>query len=245
MTDRQRVTSQNYAIPISIVIAGALIALGLYMSGNGGANLGNRVGDAGNNNNVAEQQDDTTDQVRPVDESDHIKGPRDAKVTIIEYSDFECPFCARFHKTMNEIMQEEDDVAWVYRQFPLDSLHPKFARKAAIASECVAKLGGNDAFWKFTDEYMRTTPSNEMWNFDEELPRLVEFAGVNKDEFDTCFAGGEFDKHVQDDVNNAIATGGRGTPWSVVITASGDTLPLSGAQPKEVVKQIIEYARNN
>ncbi len=232
--------TQNYAIPVSIVIAGALIALGLYFASNN-----QQVAQGGQYAQPQEESADTTDQVRPVDETDHIKGAENAKVTIVEYSDFECPFCQRLHQTMNEILKEETDVAWVYRQFPLDSLHPRNARKASVASECVNKLGGNDAFWKFTDEYMRTTPTNDRWDIDEELPRLVTFAGVDKTAFDACYASGEFDQHVQDDVDNAIATGGRGTPWSIVITASGKTLPLNGAQPKEAIKQLIEYARNN
>ncbi|MCA9363168.1 thioredoxin domain-containing protein [Candidatus Kaiserbacteria bacterium] len=90
----------------------------------------------------------------PVTESDNIKGNPDAGIVIVEYSDFDCPFCTRFHATMNQVVKEYDgEVAWVYRHFPLEQLHPN-AKSVAIASECVAKLEGNDAFWKFADSYL-------------------------------------------------------------------------------------------
>jgi protein-disulfide isomerase len=92
----------------------------------------------------------------PVNESDHIKGNRDAKVMIVEYSDFDCPFCTRFHATMNAIVKKypATDVAWVYRHFPLEQLHPD-AETVAVAAECVAKLEGNEGFWKFADGYLK------------------------------------------------------------------------------------------
>lgn len=93
------------------------------------------------------------ENVDPVSASDHIRGNPDAEIVIVEYSDFDCPFCARFHSTMNSVMdQYGEEVAWVYRHFPLESLHPN-APAVAVASECVAELGGNDAFWKFADSY--------------------------------------------------------------------------------------------
>ncbi|MFA6355226.1 MAG: thioredoxin domain-containing protein [Candidatus Paceibacterota bacterium] len=91
-------------------------------------------------------------EVPPVDDTDHVKGdPKTAQITIIEYSDFECPFCARFHPVLERIVSESNgSIAWVYRQFPLTQIH-KNAMDRAIASECVAKLKGNDAFWKYAD----------------------------------------------------------------------------------------------
>jgi hypothetical protein len=91
-------------------------------------------------------------EVTPVESGEHILGnPTTAQVTIIEYSDFECPFCARFHPTLKKIVTESNgNVAWVYRQFPLVQIHQN-AFERAVASECVAKIKGNDAFWKYAD----------------------------------------------------------------------------------------------
>lgn len=94
------------------------------------------------------------EKMSPVTSEDHIKGNMNAQVTIVEYSDYDCPFCTRFHTTMNAISKKYgDDLAWVYRHFPLEQLHPN-AKAVAVASECVAKLGGNEAFWTFTDGYL-------------------------------------------------------------------------------------------
>ena len=96
--------------------------------------------------------EDTTDQVAEITEDDHIKGPIDAPIKIVEYSDFDCPFCGRFHDSMNQVVEQNDDVVWAYRHFPLDQLHPN-ARTIAQISECIAMMEGNDAFWAFTDGY--------------------------------------------------------------------------------------------
>ena len=86
--------------------------------------------------------------VPPVTDTDHVRGDAGAKVTIIEYSDFDCPYCSRFHTTMNQVVQQySGQVRWVYRHFPLDNLHPD-ARAKAVASECAGEQG---KFWEFAD----------------------------------------------------------------------------------------------
>ncbi len=101
------------------------------------------------------------EKMSPVTSADHIQGDINAPVKVVEYSDLECPFCKRFHTTMQQVMKEygKDKVAWVFRQFPLSQLHSK-SPKEAEATECVAELGGNDAFWKFVDLINEVTPSN-------------------------------------------------------------------------------------
>lgn len=90
--------------------------------------------------------------VSPVDPNEHVLGDiSKAQVTIIEYSDFECPYCAKFHPTLEKIVSESNgNIAWVYRNFPLVQIH-QHAMERAIAAECVAKIKGNDAFWKYAD----------------------------------------------------------------------------------------------
>lgn len=238
-------TPNNYLIPLAILMGFGLVAGALYFGGNQTV----QVADSGTkevNTETREIESGTTDDVRPVSEEDHIKGSPDAAVKIVEYSDFECPFCKRFHDTMNQVMERYDgtsDVAWVYRHFPLDQLHPVKARAEAVASECAAEQGGNDAFWRFADRFMELTPSNNRTEIETVIPQIVREIGLEEAAFQSCFESGKYNDHIDADIQNAIETGGRGTPWSVVIAPNGKTFPLNGAQPLEAVIQLIELAK--
>ena len=182
--------------------------------------------------------------LRPVSKGrDHIRGDPAAPVTLVEYSDFECPFCKRFHPTVKRLVAESNgQLKWVYRHFPLDELHPVKARKEAVASECAAELGGNDAFWKFADRFFELTPSNNRTDIDAVLPRIASEIGLDKAQFASCLASARHDRRVAEDLQDATAAGGRGTPWSIIVSKSGKTYPLSGAQPYATVKQLVELA---
>ncbi len=106
--------------------------------------------------NNPNQEAEVTEVFKPesfiaLDENDHYRGNPDAEIVLVEYSDYECPFCTRFHTTLKNIVREYgNQVAWVYRHYPLTQLHPN-ATVLANASECAAELGGNDAFWQMSD----------------------------------------------------------------------------------------------
>lgn len=232
-------TRKNYlTVPVAIVIAGALIGGAVYvsMSSRGGnvAELPSPPVGAGNASGL--------ERMRPISESDHIRGDPNAPVKIVEYSDMECPFCKRFHPTMQRVVEEYDGkVAWVYRHFPLDAIHSK-ARSEARAAECAGELGGPDAFWRYVDRFFELTPSNNQTDTQTILPQIAGEIGLEVNQFSTCLASGKYNDRIQDDLDNAMATGGNGTPWSIIVTAGGKKYPLSGAQPYEVVKQLIELA---
>ncbi len=139
---------------------------------------------------------------------------------------------------------ETGEVAWVYRHFPLDSLHAK-ARKEAQASECANELGGNDAFWAYIDRLFEITPSNDGLDL-LLLPEIAEEIGLDRDLFEACLVGdmrgGKYAGHIEADFQDAIASGGTGTPYIVVIAPNGEVLPISGAQPFSTFKSIIEVA---
>ncbi len=184
---------------------------------------------------------------KPVDGEDHILGNPDAPVKLVEFSDFECPFCKRFHRTMKRLMDEygkDGKVAWVYRHFPLDSLHSK-ARKEAQAAECANELGGNEAFWAFSDRLFEVTPANDRLDL-ALLPQIAQEIGLDRAAFEACLEGdsrgGKYAAHIEADVQDAIASGGTGTPYSLVIAPNGKTFPINGAQPYAAVKAIIDLA---
>ncbi len=227
-------------MPIAVVIAGVIIAGAVIYSGGKAPTAG--TANQPQQQQVAQQTGDL-EQMTPVTSKDHIRGDINAPVKIVEYSDTECPFCKRFHTTMKEVIDtygKDGKVAWVYRHFPLDQLHSK-ARKEAVAMECANELGGNDKFWEYADRLYEVTPANNGLDL-AELPKIAEYVGLDKAKFNTCLASTRYDKHIQDEVENAQATGGNGTPWSIVVGKDGKKYPLSGAQPYASIKQIVEQA---
>lgn len=244
--------TQSYAIPVAIIVGFALIAVAIFFSGRGNSQAPVAIDTGAENSEQAPQG--SLEAINPVSGEDHIRGNPNAPIMLVEYSDYDCPYCRIFHDTLNQVMEEygEDGrVAWVFRQFPLEQLHPN-APLIAQTSECVAKLGGNDAFWKFNDEL---NASRDI-TYDAEgqltgieptdmtkLPNFVASAGVDQDALDACIASGETRALVEEDFNNAIAIGGRGTPHTIVIVGDQQGV-INGAQPYSVVKGIIDNLIN-
>ncbi len=215
----------SLAVPVAIVIAGALIATALYFvsnkpTGNGAITLPQPGSAAQERVDIAGVQPD-----------DHLRGEADAPLVIVEFSDTECPFCNRFHDTMKEVIEAfPNDVAWVYRNFPLTSLHQK-AVPEAIAIECAAELGGNDTFWSYTDLLYSTTPGNDGLD----PAKLIEFAatvGLDAEAFAACREDEEIVERVQEDFDEAVASGGTGTPYNVLLY-KGQQIPVEGGLPFE------------
>lgn len=225
---------EKLATPLAIVIAGIIIGGALYFS------LGNRSSSANGIAQPQQQQTGDLELMKAVTSQDHIRGNPDAPVKIVEYSDTECPFCKRFHETMRQVVDSNTNVAWIYRHFPLDQLHKK-ARKEAVATECANELGGNDVFWKYLDRLFAVTPANDGLD-PAELPKIAQFVGLDVTKFNECLTSSRYDKHIEEEVQNAVATGGNGTPWSIVVAVNGKKYPLSGAQPYDSVKQLVELA---
>lgn len=174
--------------------------------------------------------------VPPVTKTDHIRGS--GPVTLVEYSDFECPFCKRFHPTMLQVMQEfKGKVRWVYRHFPL-SFHAN-AQKEAEATECANEVGGNDAFWAYTDKLFERTQGNGTGFALEALVPLAKELGLNEGKFKSCLDSGKYAKHVQDEMNSGAAAGVSGTPGTFLIGKDGKAELISGALPYESIKAAI------
>ncbi|MEN9920143.1 MAG: hypothetical protein RL538_36 [Candidatus Parcubacteria bacterium] len=237
----QSIVLKDLLVPVSIVIAGLFVGAGLYLSG-GTVEKGKLAVEGGDG--VEEPAADTTNKIDPVTDADHIRGDINAPVKIVEFSDFECPYCKRHHETLKVVVDKygEDKVAWVYRQFPLEQLHPVKAMAAAMASECVGELGGNEKFWMFTDRYFEETLTNNRTDIETLIPKLVGETGVSKSAFTACFEGEKHKAAIEADIADAAETGGRGTPWSIIIGPSGKTYPINGALPASAIEQMIEQA---
>ena len=224
-------------------IIGFFVLLGIVVKGkDGSSSLGTRSKDAPSAAApaaLAPQPQADASGMAPVTEKDWVKGNRDAKISVVEYSDTECPFCKRHHPTMQQLVAEYDGkVNWVYRHFPLTQLHPK-APKEAEATECAGELGGNTAFWKYIDRLFEITPANNGLD-PAELPKIAQYVGLDVKKFEACLNSGKYAQHVTDDENDAVAAGGRGTPYSVILGAQGQKVPIPGALPYASVKQLID-----
>ncbi len=171
--------------------------------------------------------------VKEVGKDEHIRGNAKAKITLVEYSDFECPFCGRFTPTVDAVLENyPDDVRVVYRHFPLRSIHAE-AAPAANASECAGEQG---KFWEFHDKLFLDQTNLSTATYSQYATEL----GLNVSKFDECVSSNKYASAVQEDEASAQAAGGRGTPYSILIGPDGETVPISGAQPFSVVEAAIQ-----
>jgi protein-disulfide isomerase len=224
------------AIPIAIVAGFAMIAIAIFFTSRNQtepapiavtqeASLEERV---------------ATDIPRPVDDTDYILGNPNAPIVIIEYSDYDCPFCKKFHVSLHQVMDDfgvGGQVAWVYRQFPLAQIHPN-APKISEAALCVGSIGGNSAFWKFSDRVFEerelTAPTN--------MTRLIKYAadaGVSQADYTSCVNSGEMRDAVLASAEEAFNLGARGTPYTVIMVGDQKAV-IDGAQPYTVIRGIVE-----
>ena len=227
--------TEKIAVPIAIILAGALIAGALYLSNVKSASIGK-------NAQQAATAQATTAKIRAVSPNEHILGNPNAQVIIVEYSDTECPYCKQFQTTLHQVITDygaSGEVAWVYRYMPIAQLHPR-SEKEAESAECASQLGGETTFWKYLDEVYATTPSNNGLD-PAELPKIAADVGLNVGDFNNCLNSGKNAQMIQADVSEAEAAGGNGTPFSVLInTKDGSQTPLEGAYPYAQLKPIID-----
>lgn len=162
------------------------------------------------------------------------KGPKDAPITIIEYSDFQCPYCSRAYQTLeNEVLKKYGKkVRLVFKHFPLD-FHP-WAMSAAIAAECAA-LQKKDAFWTFYDNFFQKQAEINPGNIKSKVLEWAGKAGLDKSKFEKCYDGQETKAKVEKDRQEGMSVGVSGTPGFFV-----NGIFLGGAMPAEKFYEIIE-----
>lgn len=213
-------------MPGAVLGAGALIAVSVFATGGLNIPVQEDLGEEINDNTVL--------AAPPVAADDYILGNPDAPITLIEYSDLECPFCKRFHPTAQQALAEYgDQVRWVYKHFPIDQIHSK-ADKEAEASECAGELGGNEAFWAYIDRVFEITPSNNGLDLNL-LPQIAGEIGLDRVAFESCLNSGRYAEKVERQYQEGVRFGVTGTPGSFV-----NGTPVRGALPYENLKAIID-----
>lgn len=210
---------------VSILVAGVLIAAAiLYTNTHPGAALADAQGASPTLNA----------NVPAPSAQDHIIGSLDAPVVLIEYSDFQCPYCSLVYPTLKRIVSESNGkVAWVMRNFPLKSIHPN-ANPAANAAECIAEQLGSAGWWKFADAVF-TDQSQLSDSYYESL--AVSF-GADRAKYESCYASSKYQSKIDAQANEAMQNGGQGTPYTIVY-GGGAQKGVSGAVPYEQFMAVI------
>lgn len=235
-SNQMKVTMNMQNILIGLLIVAALAIGYLYgqnKSLQGGANTAGAAAapaDAG--------AAPTVGDVDKVVKGEHLRGNLStAKIALIEYSDFECPFCASFHPTAKQAFEAYGkDIVWVYRDFPLSQIHPN-AQKYAEAAECVNQLAGNDAFWKMADKLFEGQSSLTQ----AKLADLAVSVGVNKTKFQTCLDNGNGADGVKKGYDSGVKAGITGTPGNIIMNLkTGKVELIAGAVPFESLKATID-----
>jgi protein-disulfide isomerase len=213
----------NAGVAIAIVVAGALIAGALYFA------LGAHT--TGTTDTNANPDQLVQDNLRLPDGTDYVRGDVTAPILLIEYADLECPACKYYSPLVKEAFDHyKGEMAVVFRQFPLTSLHSK-APKEAEAAECAGELGGTDAYYKFIDRIYEVTPGNNGLDL-ATLPDIAAYAGVDKAAFTQCLDSGKYADKVQKSYDEAISLGAQGTPFTVLVV--GDKRVPIGGSPNDV-----------
>lgn len=157
--------------------------------------------------------------------SDHIRGNPDAKVTVIVYTDFQCPYCTRLDASMRSLMQVTD-TRLIYRHFPLE-FHPQ----AASAAEAVECAGGQGKFWEYSDGLFA---SGEKLEDKNTIGKLASDLGVDMKAFDACLSSGQFRQRVADQREEGNKRRIRATPTFYV-----NGKRIIGAIPDDQLKQLL------
>ena len=189
-----------------------------------------------------------TSPVKISADNDPIIGNPNAPITIIEFSDFQCPFCARFNiQTLPAIMNEyvnDGKVKLVFRDFPIQSIHPN-AVPASIAAECANEQGKfkemHDTLFEKQNEWSKKNTDNVIITFTQYASEM----GLEEEKFDSCLKNGKYIEEIQKDLDDGRTYGVSGTPGFFIGNDQIGFIELKGAQPFENFKKVIDNQLKN
>lgn len=196
--------------------------------------------------NLQTQQDFNRYQQAPVQTTDgrHMYGNPHSRFTLLMFSDLECPFCKRFHHVPKSVVDESGGlVNWQWNHMPLPMHNPAAAIEAE-ASEVVAQLGGNRAFWVFVDEVFRDSEGGGRGASD--IESLVSGMDIDPKAFSQAVNSRQFERQINVDSHRGAKMGIQGTPTTVVVdNLNGNTLVLDGSRPSADFIKAIETLIND
>ena len=241
--------------PVAVLLGSMLISIAILMSG-GIIKIGSRTAGTGANvpvaPSIAPQQAPGQPPQQPTSskvsvDDDPVLGSKDAKVTLIEFSDYECPFCKRhFDQVYPSLKKDYIDtgkVKMVFRDYPLP-FHDPMATFEANAVNCAREQGGDSAYFKFHDEIFKRTKSNGNGLTKDEVYEIASDLGLNQANLKVCADSGKFTEEIKKDVTDGGAVGVSGTP-SFFIGRSDPSGTITGqiivgAQPYSAFQAAID-----
>lgn len=215
-------------LPLAFVVG---LAAGYLFWGRSASPVARQAAPAQQANQGQPAQEQAAQSVRRYDvpeDDDPSLGPADAPITIIEFSDYECPYCRKWYNEVFLRLQRDyaKEVRIVFRDFPLSSIHPN-AIPAAVAANCAGEQG---AYWEYHNLLFSSS--------DLDPETYLEYARqlkLDQKAFQTCLEDGKNEEEVMADYQYAAALGVRSTPTFFV-----NGIPVIGAQPYDVFSELIE-----
>jgi len=177
-------------------------------------------------------------------DDDPVKGNPDATVTIVEFSDFQCPFCKRFHATTLPLILEDyvdtGKVKFVYRDYPIQNLHPNGAFPTALAAECADEQG---MFWQYHDKIFQNQKNWELLaakDIVNELKVYAEELGLDTNQFNECLDSEKYMDEINNDLQDGRSYGITGTPGFFIGNEESGYIKVSGAQPYSSFQRVLD-----
>lgn len=212
----------------------AVVLIGGFFIFRGGS------GGTGNGTDTGTDNQQAINAKALIEANDPVLGDPNAGISIIEFSDFQCPYCeAAYSGAMTDFKASDyfknGDVNLIYKQFPLNSIHP-YAQKAAEASLCADEQG---KFWEYHNalfenqaELTSTLQSGGVSGVATSLKQLASQLGLDSGKFNSCLDDDKFSSEISKETSQATAAGGQGTPFFVIVnTGTGKYTTVSGAYP--------------
>lgn len=240
--EQQATNSWKYAF---IALVAVLVLAGAILWYNGGSVTGNVVNDGAGTVTVP--------SAKSLMDDDAVLGSANAPVTIVQFTDWQCPFCRRFETdTFPQIKKNYIDtgkVKFITRDFPLESLHPN-AMPAALAAECVKEQGKDAAYYAYKELVTQEQNKRDSGSANGPVTKTISFTNDDLVAWATtlgydikdCLENQKYSSEVQKDLADGQAAGVRGTPAFFVINKRGASPIISGAQPYGSFKAAIDKA---
>jgi len=248
-SDELTINLQPYLVPISIIVSGIMISLSILWAGRNTSLIGGSQTNTVVPTTVAAGEENPAAQTT-IDDDPYLGNRETAKVAVVEYSDYECPFCKRHHEEVYpDILSnyiETGKIIYVYRDYIAVPSHSPAATDEAYAASCVRELSGgnNSKYFEYGDLLYTNTQSNGAGLKDTDIYKLGTQVGVDANALKTCVESGKYKDEMAKDEADAGTAGVQGTPGFVVgvLNADGSVNGkiIAGAYPFETFQTIIE-----